>query len=66
MSAYPHLFSPVRIGNLELRNRLVMSPMETCYGTRDGLPSPRTIAYYEARARGGGRARARPSSSSVG
>jgi 2,4-dienoyl-CoA reductase (NADPH2) len=47
------LFSPVRIGALELRNRLVMSPMETCYATKDGVPSPRTIAYYEARARGG-------------
>jgi 2,4-dienoyl-CoA reductase (NADPH2) len=53
MSAFPALFSPVRIGGLELRNRLVMSPMETCYATRDGVPSQRTIAYYEARARGG-------------
>ncbi len=47
------LFSPIRIGSLELPNRLVMSPMETGYGTREGLPSPRTLAYYEARARGG-------------
>ncbi len=53
MSALSHLFAPVKIGALELRNRLVMSPMETCYATRDGVPSPRTIAYYEARARGG-------------
>lgn len=53
MTALPHLFSPVTIGSLTLRNRLVMSPMETCYATRDGLPSPRSIAYYEARARGG-------------
>jgi len=53
MTAFPHLFSPIRIGGLELRNRLVMSPMETCYATRDGVPSERTIAYYEARARGG-------------
>ena len=53
MSPPPDLFSPIRIGSLELRNRLVMSPMETGYGTRDGLPSPRTLAYYEARARGG-------------
>jgi len=53
MTAFPHLFSPVSIGGLTLRNRLVMSPMETCYATPDGTPSPRTIAYYEARARGG-------------
>jgi 2,4-dienoyl-CoA reductase (NADPH2) len=47
------LFSPIRIGSLELRNRLVMSPMETGFGSKEGLPSPRTIAYFEARARGG-------------
>lgn len=35
------------------RNRIVMSPMETMYGTPDGLPSERTIAYVEARAAGG-------------
>ena len=49
----PTLFSPVRIGAMELRNRLVMSPMETGYATREGLPSSRTLAYFEARARGG-------------
>ena len=49
----PALFSPCRIGTLEIRNRLVMSPMETSYATREGLPSSRTIHYYEARARGG-------------
>jgi 2,4-dienoyl-CoA reductase (NADPH2) len=53
MTHLPHLFSPVKIGRLELRNRLVMAPMETCYANPDGVPSPRTIAYYEARARGG-------------
>lgn len=53
MTRYPHLFSQVKIGTMELRNRLVMSPMETCYATKDGVPSPRTIAFYEARSRGG-------------
>jgi 2,4-dienoyl-CoA reductase (NADPH2) len=53
MSPFPTLFSPVRIGALELRNRLVMSPMETCYADREGVPSERTLAYFEARARGG-------------
>jgi 2,4-dienoyl-CoA reductase (NADPH2) len=38
---------------MQVRNRLVMSPMETMYGTSEGLPSERTIAYFEARARGG-------------
>ena len=38
---------------MQLRNRLVMSPMETMYGTPDGLPSERTVAYFAARAQGG-------------
>ncbi len=48
-----HLFSPARIAGMQLRNRLVMSPMETCYATPDGLPSAQYTAYFEARARGG-------------
>ncbi|MBV8347621.1 MAG: FAD-dependent oxidoreductase, partial [Mycolicibacterium sp.] len=36
-----------------VRNRLVMSPMETMYGTPDGLPSERTRDYFTARAQGG-------------
>jgi 2,4-dienoyl-CoA reductase (NADPH2) len=47
------LFSPVRIGAMQLRNRLVMSPMENQYGTTEGRPSQRSIDYLEARARGG-------------
>jgi 2,4-dienoyl-CoA reductase (NADPH2) len=38
---------------MQIRNRLVMSPMETMYGTPDGVPSARTIAYFAARAQGG-------------
>jgi 2,4-dienoyl-CoA reductase (NADPH2) len=38
---------------MSLRNRLVMSPMETMYGTPDGLPSQRTRDYFAARAQGG-------------
>ena len=38
---------------MALRNRLVMSPMETMYGTPDGLPSQRTRDYFAARAQGG-------------
>ena len=53
MSALPHLFSPVKIGALELRNRLVMSPMENQYATPEGLPSQRQIDYFVARAKGG-------------
>ncbi|MDP6978102.1 MAG: hypothetical protein QF570_05795 [Myxococcota bacterium] len=47
------LFSPIRIGQMELRNRLVMSPMENSFGTPDGKPTQRSIDYFEARAKGG-------------
>jgi len=38
---------------MTVRNRLVMSPMETMYGTPEGLPSQRTRDYFAARAEGG-------------
>ena len=47
------LFSPIHIGTMQLRNRLVMSPMENSFGTADGRPTKRSIDYFEARARGG-------------
>jgi len=47
------LFTPIRIGSMQLRNRLVMSPMENQYGTPQGTPSQRSIDYFVARARGG-------------
>lgn len=55
MSAPPFgsLLAPGRIGTMAVRNRIVMSPMETMYGTPEGLPSDRTIAYFAARAAGG-------------
>lgn len=38
---------------MELRNRIVMSPMETMYGTPEGHPSERTVAHFATRAAGG-------------
>lgn len=38
---------------MSVRNRVVMSPMETMYGTPEGLPSQRTRDYFAARAAGG-------------
>ncbi len=48
-----HLLSPTRIGSMELKNRMVMSPMTTAYCNEDQTPSERLIAHFEARARGG-------------
>ncbi|TWG95364.1 2,4-dienoyl-CoA reductase-like NADH-dependent reductase (Old Yellow Enzyme family) [Nocardioides sp. J9] len=50
---FPHLLAPGLIGAMELRNRIVMSPMETMYGTPEGHPSERTVAHFARRAEGG-------------
>ena len=47
------LFEPIQIGRLQLRNRLVMSPMTTGYASFEGLPTPRLVEFLAARARGG-------------
>lgn len=53
MSPFPHLFSPVRIGSMELRNRLAMAPMTTSWSGPGDTVSQRLIDYHVARARGG-------------
>lgn len=47
------LLSPLRVGTLELKNRMAVAPMVTCYCDDDGMPTEQYIAYHEARARGG-------------
>ncbi|MEV5414218.1 mycofactocin system FadH/OYE family oxidoreductase 2 [Thermopolyspora sp. NPDC052614] len=49
---YRYLFSPLRLGPLTLRNRIVFSAHLTNYA-QDGLPSEQHAAYYAARAAGG-------------
>ena len=51
--SFPHLFSPGRISGMEVRNRLIGSPMERNYCTLQGRVTQRYIDYLEARARGG-------------
>ena len=50
---YTKLFTPGKIGKVEIRNRLVMSPMGTNIANLDGTPSDDMIDYYVARAKGG-------------
>lgn len=50
---FEHLFSPIRINTLEVKNRLFMPPMCTDYATIRGEPTDRLIAYYRERAKGG-------------
>ncbi len=48
-----HLLKPGQIGNLTVRNRIVLAPMCTGFSTIDGFVTERLIAYYEQRASGG-------------
>lgn len=50
---YTNLLSPFNIGNLKVKNRIVMSAMGTLMSNRDGTFSEAEIAYFEERARGG-------------
>ena len=50
---YDKLFEKGRIGNVEIKNRLVMTPMGTNLAEIDGTVGPAMLAYFEARAKGG-------------
>jgi len=52
MAKYDRLLEPVKIGNLEIKNRIVMPPMATL-SAEDGMPSEPMINYYAERAKGG-------------
>jgi 2,4-dienoyl-CoA reductase-like NADH-dependent reductase (Old Yellow Enzyme family) len=47
------LLTPARIGSLDVPNRIVMPPMTTRTADEEGYVTDDTIAYYQARARGG-------------
>ncbi len=49
----PRLFSPGRMGRMELRNRVVMAPMVVQLGSESGAVTHRTVEYYARRAVGG-------------
>ncbi len=48
-----HLLSPINIGTLELKNRVIMPAMGTCMPTVAGYVSKQLINYHVARAKGG-------------
>jgi len=53
VTRFERLFQPIRLGEIEVKNRLVMSPMLIGFATKDGFVTERLKAYYEERARGG-------------
>ena len=50
---FRHLFTPFRIGSVEIRNRMVFQPHVPYYGSADGYPTETTKRYYIERAKGG-------------
>jgi len=50
---YEKLFSPVRIGRVEIKNRVAMTPMGVNLAALGGGVNDDIVAFYEARARGG-------------
>jgi 2,4-dienoyl-CoA reductase (NADPH2) len=52
-TAYPHLFAPIRIAGLTIKNRIAMSAMSTHMVGPNGTLTPRQIAFYRERALGG-------------
>jgi NADPH2 dehydrogenase/N-ethylmaleimide reductase len=48
-----HLFEPLVLGELQLRNRIVMAPMTRNRAQPDGVPTDAMVAYYSQRADAG-------------
>jgi 2,4-dienoyl-CoA reductase-like NADH-dependent reductase (Old Yellow Enzyme family) len=51
-SPHSHIWQPIRIGNVEVKNRILMTAMTSNYA-EDHIISDRHIAFYRERARGG-------------
>ena len=47
------MFTPVKLGSLELKNRLVMAPLTRMRGVAGDVPSPLAALYYSQRAGAG-------------
>jgi len=50
---FPNLFSPLKIGDLTMKNRIISAPMTYPILTSDGCLTPEAAAFYELRAKGG-------------
>ena len=53
MAQFPDLMTPLEIGTVTLRNRIVSTGHDTGMSDHGGLIGDRLVAYQEARARGG-------------
>ena len=50
---YPSLCKPLQVGGVTLRNRMCSAPLGATDILADGTPGPRTLGFYEMRAKGG-------------
>ena len=53
MEKFPHLFSPIKIGSLVLKNRIEVAPMGVSDLTPEGYLTRENMALFEMRAKGG-------------
>lgn len=53
MASLNLIFQPIRIGSLEVKNRIVMAPVNDSLAAADGAVTDRQVRYYEERAKGG-------------
>jgi 2,4-dienoyl-CoA reductase-like NADH-dependent reductase (Old Yellow Enzyme family)/thioredoxin reductase len=51
--SYSHLFQPLRIGNIRLKNRIIAAPTSPSMISAEGHFTPEMIAYLEEKALGG-------------
>jgi N-ethylmaleimide reductase len=52
-NSMPTLFEPIRIGGIELANRIVMAPLTRNRAGPGQVPSPLAVEYYRQRASAG-------------
>ena len=50
---YPHLFAPLRVGNIRMKNRIICAPTSPSMIDLNGHFTPEMIAYLEEKAMGG-------------
>lgn len=50
---FPNLFSPAKIGTLEIKNRVCKAPQSTGFSNMDGSVTERLIRHYRELAKGG-------------
>lgn len=53
MDGLKHVFTPVKVKSVTVRNRIVLPPMNFNYASKEGFVTDRLIAFYQKVAQGG-------------